>query len=301
MSGALTSIARTAGFRREASETVAEPPRMLPPGRSLHVPGRGEIFLRDTGEADRPAVMLLHGWMFSADLNWFANYDALHAAGYRVLAIDHRGHGRGLRTHQPFRLQDCADDVAAVLRRIDATPATLVGYSMGGAIAQLVARDHPQVVRSVVLGATSSNWREPQMRALWAAMGVVGLALSVAPHALWRHGLQLTGLPDTRTTAWVTAELARGSARDMAEAGRELGRFDSRPWLPRIAVPSAVLVTTTDTSVPPRLQRDLAGRLDAPSFDVDGDHGAVTAMAGTFNRTLLRAIGSIETGTPVRP
>ncbi|MGE4425193.1 MAG: alpha/beta fold hydrolase [Solirubrobacteraceae bacterium] len=300
MSGALSSIARTAGFRHTAASTVAEPPRMLPPGRSLHLPGRGEIFLRDTGEANRPAVMLLHGWMFSADLNWFANYDALHEAGFRVLAIDHRGHGRGLRTHQPFRLQDCADDVVAVLRRIDAAPATIIGYSMGGAIAQIIARDHPDTVRSVVLGATSSNWREPQMRVLWAGMGIVGIALSLAPHALWRYGLQLNGLPDTRTTAWVTAELARGSARDMAEAGRELGRFDSRPWLPRLDGPSAVMVTTQDTSVPPRLQRDLASRLDAPTFDVVGDHGAVTAAAGAFNQTLLHAISTIESGTPAR-
>src|SRR3954453_9074565 len=68
---------------------------------------------RDSG-GDGPALLLLHGWMVSADLNWIRAYDALAGAGYRVLALDHRGHGRGLRTPEPFRLADCAGDAAAL-------------------------------------------------------------------------------------------------------------------------------------------------------------------------------------------
>ena len=81
-----------------------EPPLPLPPGRIVHVPGRGEMFLRDTG-GDGPPVLLLHGWMFPSDLNWFPVYAALQDAGLRVLAVDHRGHGRGLRTTEPFSLE----------------------------------------------------------------------------------------------------------------------------------------------------------------------------------------------------
>src|SRR5688572_14410988 len=72
------------------------PPETLPAGRLVQVPGRGEFFLRDSG-GDGPPVLLLHGWMFNADLNWMFSYEPLRQAGYRVLAIDHRGHGRGLR------------------------------------------------------------------------------------------------------------------------------------------------------------------------------------------------------------
>src|ERR1700733_13244874 len=71
-----------------------EPPIEMPPARTLRVPGRGELFLRDTG-GKGPVVMLLHGWMATADLNWAGAYADLARAGYRVLAIDPRGHGRG--------------------------------------------------------------------------------------------------------------------------------------------------------------------------------------------------------------
>src|SRR6202035_1219694 len=91
-----------------------EPPIAMPPARTVHVPGRGEFFLRDTG-GDGPTVMLLHGWMGTAELNWWALYDDLREAVYRVLAIDHRGHGRGLRPLARFRIRDCAADAAGVL------------------------------------------------------------------------------------------------------------------------------------------------------------------------------------------
>ncbi|HKN93949.1 MAG TPA: alpha/beta fold hydrolase, partial [Thermoleophilaceae bacterium] len=75
--------------------SAPDPPVELPEGRIVRVPGLGELFVRDTGGSG-PPVLLLHGWMFPSDLNWFRTYKPLADAGYRVLALDHRGHGRGL-------------------------------------------------------------------------------------------------------------------------------------------------------------------------------------------------------------
>src|SRR5437763_33807 len=231
----------------------------MPPARTLRVPGHSELFLRDTG-GDGPVVMLLHGWMASADLNWCGAYGDLANAGYRVLAIDHRGHGRGLRPLTPFRLVDCAADAAAALRHMDVAPALIVGYSMGGAIAQLVGRDHPDVASGIVLSGTAQHWQDPETRRTWRAMGIFGLTLSVAPRQFWRWGFRRVRMPENERTVWVQSELMRNSAREVAEAGRELGRFDSRPWLKSVEVPIAVLITTNDEAVPPRKQRTHAGR-----------------------------------------
>jgi 3-oxoadipate enol-lactonase len=258
----------------------------MPPGRVIHVPGRGELFLRDSG-GDGPPILLLHGWMFSADLNWYRAYGPLREAGYRVLAVDHRGHGRGLRTHADFRLADCADDAAALLETLGVAPVIAVGYSMGGAIASLLARDHPHRVAGLVLSATAREWQDPRTRRLWRGLAAIRLTLGLFPQGAWRTGFRLAGYPDSAITTWQTAELTRGSAADISEAGYELSRFDSRPWIESLDVPAAVVVTARDTSVPPRKQRDLATALRAQRIEVDADHVAVTARADEWNAALL--------------
>jgi 3-oxoadipate enol-lactonase len=268
-----------------------EPPVEMPPARTVVVPGRGEVFLRDTG-GDGTPLLLLHGWTASADMNWYAQYGPL-AARYRVIAVDHRGHGRGMRALADFRLADCADDAAGVLRALGVEHALVAGYSMGGPIGLLLARRHTDLVRGLVLCATSANWRTPRMRAVWWSMAALRFALGIAPYALWRAGLRAAGLPDSAATTWATGEVVRGSARDIAEAGRELGRFDARPWLGQIRAPAAVVVTAQDTAVPPRLQRDLAKRLRAPVFESPGDHLSAPPSEA-FTRVLISAVQEVS-------
>lgn len=276
-----------------------EPPIEMPPARTVSIPGRGEMFLRDTG-GEGPAAMLLHGWMASADLNWCGQYGDLIRAGYRVLAIDHRGHGRGLRPLVPFRLTDCAEDAAAVLRRLGAAPGIVVGYSMGGAIAQLMASDHPDVVSGLVLSATSQHWQDPRTRRALRWMGALALMLSLSPTRTWRSGIRRLGLPDSGETAWLQSELLRHSARDLAEAGRELGRFDSRPWLESVRVPAAVVLTTRDKAVSPGKQRELAAALRAPVFEAPVGHLQISSDWRRYNPALLEALSAVRGGRDAR-
>jgi len=99
---------RAARFGRPLDRNMALPPvpPPLPPGRVVNLPGRGEVFVRDSGGPPAlPAVLLLHGWTASADLNFFPVYDRL-AEAYRVIAPDARGYGRGMRPAEPFTLED---------------------------------------------------------------------------------------------------------------------------------------------------------------------------------------------------
>src|SRR3712207_5656552 len=94
--------------------------------------------------------------------------------------------------------------------------------------------------------------------------------------------------------AWIVSELDRGSAEDLAEAGRELGRYDARGWLPTVDVPTAVVVTARDSLVPPEVQHDLAMRIpDASTWVVNGDHDAVIARADRFVPALLDALDDV--------
>lgn len=299
-----------------AERRVPEPPPGLPPGRVVHVPGRGEFFIREAGldEPDAPTVVLLHGWMFPADLNWFTCYDEL-ARFARVIAVDHRGHGRGGRPAEPFRLQDAADDVAALLRHLEVTPAVAVGYSMGGTIAQLLWHRHPEVLRGLVLCATSATFKtDIRDRWVWRSMGIFQLVLRLLPRQVWesiahaqarsKKKVRLTRIIHEDTPEqliellpWYMAELSRGSPEDVAEAGRELGRFDARGWLPCGEVPAAVIITTQDQLVAVDNQRDLASRI--PGCHVEElplDHDGVVARPDVFVPALSKAVQRVLEG-----
>jgi 3-oxoadipate enol-lactonase len=264
----------------------------MPPARTVSVPGRGELFARDSG-GDGPTVLLLHGWMATADLNWWGAYHDLAAAGYRVLALDHRGHGRGLRPMEPFRLLDCAHDAAGLLTELGVAPAFVVGYSMGGAIAQLLARDHPELLAGLVLSGTAQHWQDKRSQRSFRALGALGLALSLSPRGTYRLGFRRAGIRDSTNSAWLLGELMRHSARDIAEAGRELGRFDSRPWLGAVRTPTAVVLTTRDELVSPAKQRELAQAGRASVFEVALTHMELSWRGPDYNPALLQALSAV--------
>ena len=96
-------------------DVSAPVPPSLPEGRVVTVPGRGEMFVRTLGEGPGIPVLLLHGWMASADLNWYRLYEEL--AGERpVIACDHRGHGRGYPLTPPLHTRGLRRRCRRVIR-----------------------------------------------------------------------------------------------------------------------------------------------------------------------------------------
>lgn len=110
----------------------------------------GDIAYLDTGSGD--LVVLLHAGYVDHRL-FEAQIPAL-AAEHRVVAVDIRGHGWTANATEPFRW---ADDLADLLRHLDAGPAVLVGLCMGGAVATDTVLEHPGLVRALaVCGAGTS-------------------------------------------------------------------------------------------------------------------------------------------------
>jgi len=256
------------------------------------------MFLRESqGPEGSLPVLLLHGWTASADTTWFSVYPSL-AAEHTVLAIDHRGHGRGLRAETPFSLEECADDAAALLDLLGVRRAIVAGYSMGGAVALLLWKRRPDLVAGLVMSATALEWRSRiGERALWRSVTVLDMVLRVGggDGFVQRYLREaMAESPDVgELRAWVAGELKRGYCRDVAAAGRALARFDARPFVGSVDVPCASVVTTADRLVPPSKQRELASALGAEEFSLPGDHDAPLVRAKEFAAAMADAVAAV--------
>ncbi len=271
----------------------------LPPARIVHLADRGDVVVRDFGgKPGAQAVCLLHGWTASADLNFFRCYEAL-GKHYRVFAFDHRGHAAGLRTKQPFRLEDCADDAADVATALGIDSFVAVGYSMGGPIAKLTWRRHPERVDGLVLCATApffSTRRDEKLSFLGLA-GLATLAKFTPEQArLWLTDQLYLQRKSEHWEPWAIAESASHDWRTLLDAGRAIGRFSSADWIGEVDVPTSVLITMNDRVIPLARQVKLFELIPgAQAFRVDGDHDAVVTDADRFVHTLLRALAAVDT------
>jgi pimeloyl-ACP methyl ester carboxylesterase len=281
---------------RELERAVRHPVApLLPLGTLVRVPDRGEMFVRYLpGPPGAPTVLLLHGWMASADINWLGAFPALNGR-YHVLAMDLRGHGRGIRSTEPFTLEDCADDAAALLHTLGIRDAIVAGYSMGGPVALLMARRHRRRVRGLVLAATAAD--------LGRTGGERGMSLFVRLLGpLLRSGVQDLALrhlarrdPDKlgelgEIAPWLAGEMKRLHPIDVVDAGKAIAAFDAREWLDEIRVPVCSVVTTRDWAVRPAKQYATAVALDAAVIELDAGHVVCATDPAAFGSAVREAL-----------
>jgi 3-oxoadipate enol-lactonase len=282
-----------------ATGVAPEPP--LPRGERVELAGRGRTFARIIdGPPGAPTVVLLHGWIASGGLNWFTAFEPL-SQRYRVIAPDLRGHGRGIRSRRRFRLADCADDVAALLDHLGAEPAIVVGYSMGGPVAQLLWRRHPDKVAGLVLCATSYRFvRGARERLIFGTMMMTAASTTRTGQYLTRTSRMWTRwVPRVATArpnnlrAWAAGEMRRHDAVKIMEAGQAIGSYNARQWIGDIDVPTTVLVTERDRAIGPREQLKMAAAIPG-SVVHPLDDGHVACAKREFGPALVRAVDSVH-------
>jgi 3-oxoadipate enol-lactonase len=264
--------------------------------RIVETAARGRLVVWETpGPPEAPTLVLLHGVTLDAATNWSGAVATL-AQHFRVLALDLRGHGGGPPARVPYRLEDCADDVAAVLQSLDTGPVIVAGYSMGGMVAQAFWRRHPEVTAGLVLCATARNVSGTFLEQLTAmtmpfVVGAVGWIPPVFPLSADLVGSRLLGDSlDPRVRQAVLARMRRMPLVTALAAMQAVCHFSSHRWIGGVDVPSAVLVTRHDRVVPPSRQMRLAQALPgAEVVEVDGDHDVFVSAPGAFAHALTAA------------
>ena len=280
----------------KTQEVVTPELPWMPEGLIVSVPNRGEFFVRYSqhDNTQAPTVVLLHGWTGNADINFFPAYQEL-AQRYSVIALDHRGHGRGLRTSDRFTLEDCADDAIAVLDHLGVSKVTAVGYSMGGPIAMLMSKRHPNRVNALVLCATALEWRATRNeRARWKIGRVISPLFRMLSTPRIINRVVERSIPRSSPVAslrpWLVSEIRRNDSWTMNQAGRALSKHDARPWAGSLGVRTACIVTEHDSLVSPHKQHALASATNATVIPVQGDHLVMWQLPDVFTASVVDAI-----------
>jgi pimeloyl-ACP methyl ester carboxylesterase len=111
--------------------------------------------------APRLPILLIHGFASNIDMNWSAPgwVELFCKHGYRVLAIDNRGHGRSAKLYQlaDYGAPLMAEDARRLLDHLGIERVDIFGYSMGARISAFLAIAHPSRVRRIVFGGLGIN------------------------------------------------------------------------------------------------------------------------------------------------
>ena len=228
--------------------------------------GSVEIAYLDDGEGD--PFVLIHGFASSKNVNWIypAWTSTLTKAGYRVIALDNRGHGESSKLYDPeqYSIGIMAGDARALMDHLKIERADMMGYSLGGRITAYLALNDPQRIRSAILGG-------------------IGMTMIVGggPGENVASALEATSLEDvtdpTGRTFRAFADQTRSDRRALAACLRGSRRLMTREQAAAIKVPTLIAVGTTD---------DVAGSAQELSQIIPGSQ-----VLDIPNRDHMRAVG----------
>lgn len=227
------------------------------------------------GQQENPPLVLLHGWGGTGPSNFGFAVETL-SRHWELTAIDLAGHGHGTRLNKSdVSVEDLTDDATEKMVLLGISSAIIVGYSLGGAVAQTLWHNFPSHVKGLVLGGTATRLSPTPIANFalhaWASTnaltGPAWGALGAGARAVLRLGANrgvdvtnMSGVADHNGTA--IQLLAKGVAN-----------FNSGDWIDDVDVPVGVLVCLDDRLVPTRRQYRLAERTKAVStVSVPGGH-----------------------------
>ena len=236
---------------------------------------RWEVRVRGSGHP----LLLVHGFT-GRGTSWGSHAHAL-ARAFRLITVDLPGHGRsGAGPPARMTVERTADDLGAILARLQAVPAHVVGYSLGARVALRLAVDHPDAVDRLVLESPSAGLPSEAERAARRAADEA-LAARIESEGIerfvdeWERNPVFAGArsADPDRVARVRAMRLGNDPAGLAASLRHAGQGTMTPLfdaLPTIAVPTLVIAGHLDAIGLPRAERVAALIPDARLAVVDG-------------------------------
>lgn len=250
------------------------------------------LYYEDSG-GEGPPLLLLAG-LASDEVSWVFQKEAF-ARKHRLITCDNRGVGRSPKPPGPYSIPDMAEDIIALLDHLALEKVSLLGHSMGGAIAQILAIEHPQRVERLVLACTFSKIEGRSLPVIesWADV----IKLPSTPRLLgctlfpWLYTDRFF-----RQEGALEASIAALAAHPYPIEGEfieaqvaALQGFDSTRLLEKISAPTLVLAAEEDLLVSPASCRSLAAAIPNALFEVlpQTAHSCMLETPDAFNQAVL--------------
>jgi len=218
-----------------------------------------EIFYTDTGDKSATPIVLIHGFPFNSDM-WRPQIDLLKDS-YRVITYDVRGHGRSDVGDGQYTLEMFVDDLIALLDYLQLEKVVLCGLSMGGYIALRAVERNPERCHALILSDTTSNADSNEAKLRRAASIKTIKSTGARPYAeefpkavLSPH----TFLKGSGVVETVKSMIQSNSTLGICGALLAMAaRTETTPSLPKISVPTLILVGREDKTTPPELSEKM--------------------------------------------
>ena len=248
--------------------------------------------LRWDSQGDGAPLLLVHGLGYTRQ-GWGPQRELL-ARRYRVLSYDNRGIGESEIPAGPYTVAELADDAVQVLDEAGVERAHVVGASLGGMVAQLLAADRPERVDRLVLAGTTPGgagaYPLPQR-----TLALMAEASSLPPEVALRRFVENALAPGSAFVDEVFGYREQHPPDPVgwaAQAAAGAG-WDADGRLARIAAPTLVVAGTADAVVDPRNAQLLAGAIPNAQLElIDGaGHLPFWERAEEFARLVERFLG----------
>ncbi len=257
------------------------------------------IHYRVFGNPDGEPLLMLHG-LGTDNSGWLLQRRSF-GSHYACLAVDNRGTGRSDKPRGAYSLEQMADDAAAVLAHAGVTSAHVMGASMGGVLAQILAVTRPELVRSLVLACTACRM-QPWRRELFENW--IEQAQGRGMRAFATHNLNWLIGPRSMRRLWPLAQVVapfalRAPVHGFVGQCRALLAVDEG-WsekLAAVAVPTLVIVGSQDILTPVADSELLASHISGARLAVvrGGAHGFMVENSAIFNETVLSFLDDAAT------
>jgi 3-oxoadipate enol-lactonase len=239
-------------------------------------------------------VVLIHGLSMDSS-TWFNQVPVL-SQEYQVIVFDNRGVGQTDAPHAAYSTEMMADDAAALLKFLNLDSAHILGFSMGGMIAQTLALKYPELVKSLLLTATAARFpaRAKHLVQIWLRMlnENVSLETSTRDSFLWVY---TNGFFEHDET--VTASVNRAlnhpyplSTNGFAGQVAALMHHDTRSHISQISVPTLVLLGKDEILIPVEFSEELAAKIPKAELVIleRGGHNCWMEFPESFNQAVMQ-------------